>query len=342
MKKKLEKNILLTKNYTRDSSLIIQETWLKTLDRISLKPSSAVFSSPLICLDYLHDGAVEIWENEEMIKLIKKKIVVMCKKEPDKIKEILKQCRVGAKKLKAWEFNSWTEFKSYVEAVECYMASYPIMYYLAVEQRAIPGWARIIAKQLRDKDTYFVDNNKKIIDGLLRFKPALKKYVVCVRKDEVFGKIPPLPELKKRWRGFVVTSNGNICLGSLESCVKKIDNKIVLDKVVIKKGQKVFKGRVSSKGKVIGRVKIVKSVNDIKKVKKGDIVVAPMTNFDLMSALKLAAAIITDEGGIVCHASIIARELKIPCIIDVKIATEVFKDGDLIEVDANKGIIKKI
>ena len=53
-------------------------------------------------------------------------------------------------------------------------------------------------------------------------------------------------------------------------------------------------------------------------------------------------AIVTDEGGILSHAAIIAREMKKPCIIGTKIATKVFKDGDLVEVDANKGVVRKI
>ncbi|TSC53383.1 MAG: pyruvate, water dikinase, partial [Parcubacteria group bacterium LiPW_39] len=53
-------------------------------------------------------------------------------------------------------------------------------------------------------------------------------------------------------------------------------------------------------------------------------------------------AIITDQGGILCHAAIISREMEIPCIINTKIATKVLKDGDLVEVDAEKGIVKKI
>ena len=58
--------------------------------------------------------------------------------------------------------------------------------------------------------------------------------------------------------------------------------------------------------------------------------------------MKMAGAIITDEGGLTCHAAIISRELGTPCIIGVQVATEVLKDGDLVEVDANNGVIKKI
>ena len=53
-----------------------------------------------------------------------------------------------------------------------------------------------------------------------------------------------------------------------------------------------------------------------------------------------AKAIIADEGGLTCHAAIISREFKIPCIIGTKVATEVLKDGDFVEVDANQGIVR--
>jgi len=58
--------------------------------------------------------------------------------------------------------------------------------------------------------------------------------------------------------------------------------------------------------------------------------------------LKRAKAIVTDEGGITCHAAIIPHELKIPCIIGTKIPTKVLKDGDLVEVDAGKGVVRKL
>ena len=58
--------------------------------------------------------------------------------------------------------------------------------------------------------------------------------------------------------------------------------------------------------------------------------------------MKKAAAIVTDDGGLTCHAAIVARELKTPCVVGTKIATKVLKDGDMVEVDANKGIVKKI
>lgn len=65
-----------------------------------------------------------------------------------------------------------------------------------------------------------------------------------------------------------------------------------------------------------------------------------MTTPDYIQLIKKSSAIITDEGGLLCHAAIVAREFKKPCVIGTKIATKILKDGDLVEVDANKGIVK--
>lgn len=102
-----------------------------------------------------------------------------------------------------------------------------------------------------------------------------------------------------------------------------------------------FKGIISSLGKVSGKAKVCYSATDaLKKIKKGDILVASMTMPDYVPAMKKAAAIVTDEGGVTCHASIISRELKIPCIVGTRIATKVINDNDTIEVNANHGVVK--
>ena len=99
-------------------------------------------------------------------------------------------------------------------------------------------------------------------------------------------------------------------------------------------------GMIANKGKIIGKVKLVENKSDFKKFKKGNILVATMTRPEYVPLMKIAGAIVTNEGGITCHAAIISRELNKPCIIGTQVATETLKDGDLVEVDANKGIIK--
>lgn len=105
---------------------------------------------------------------------------------------------------------------------------------------------------------------------------------------------------------------------------------------------KEIKGFIASRGWASGKVKICESSTEIGKVENGDILVAAMTTPDFVPAMKRAVAIITDEGGVTSHAAIISRELGKPCIIGTKNATKILKDGDIVEVDANKGIVKII
>lgn len=109
-----------------------------------------------------------------------------------------------------------------------------------------------------------------------------------------------------------------------------------------------IKGTVAFGGKVRGRVVIVKeslsgtSKNIFKEITGDSILVTEMTSPDMVPAVKKALAVVTDVGGLLCHAAIIARELKKPCIIGTRIASSVLKTGDLVEVDADKGIVKII
>jgi len=106
---------------------------------------------------------------------------------------------------------------------------------------------------------------------------------------------------------------------------------------------KDFRGTIANQGKVIGKAKIIFSPSkDGHKLKKGDILVTSMTNLDFIPLMSKAAAIVTDEGGLLCHAAIISREMKKPCIVGTNIATKVLKDNDKILVNANHGVIKII
>ena len=102
---------------------------------------------------------------------------------------------------------------------------------------------------------------------------------------------------------------------------------------------KELTGMTASTGTAVGRVKVCSTIDSLKKVQEGDILVASMTRPEYVPAMRKAAAIITDEGGITCHAAIISRELGIPCIIGTKIATKVLKDNDLVEIKGNHGLI---
>lgn len=116
----------------------------------------------------------------------------------------------------------------------------------------------------------------------------------------------------------------------------------LIDNYYFKTSQKDITGQIGNKGFVRAKVKIILSHRDFKKLKKGEIIVSAMTRPDYAPILGKSGGIITDEGGIICHAAIISRELGIPCIIGTRVATKSLKDNDLVELDADKGIAKII
>jgi phosphoenolpyruvate synthase/pyruvate phosphate dikinase len=98
-------------------------------------------------------------------------------------------------------------------------------------------------------------------------------------------------------------------------------------------------GQVGNRGKYVGPVKVILNTYDFPKMEAGDVLVTTMTTPDFIALMQMSGAIVTDIGGLLCHAAIISRELKKPCIIGTKMATKTFKDGDMVEVDANVGTI---
>ncbi|OGM04462.1 hypothetical protein A2715_05160 [Candidatus Woesebacteria bacterium RIFCSPHIGHO2_01_FULL_39_32] len=150
------------------------------------------------------------------------------------------------------------------------------------------------------------------------------------------------PLIKERIKGWATLLwDGETFVFSGKSEVKRAIKKYNIFVEEASEGNQV-KGRVASTGKVRGKVRVVRSLKGIGKVEKGDILVATMTTPDYMLAIHKCAGIVTDEGGVTCHAAIISREFNIPCIVGTGNATQVLEDGDLVEVDAEKGIVRKL
>jgi phosphoenolpyruvate synthase/pyruvate phosphate dikinase len=180
------------------------------------------------------------------------------------------------------------------------------------------------------------------LDNLIRktiqtIYPSLTKYSDILAIDEIkTGNIPSLEILKKREEGFIYTDEKLF----LTTQQNKVENtyQIKLEQVDTKNVTKLH-GSSASMGQVKGKVRKVMSVKDLKNFKDGEILVSPMTMPDFAVVMKKASAIITDEGGITCHAAILAREFGIPCIVGTRIATQVLADGDIVEVDTEHEIV---
>lgn len=142
---------------------------------------------------------------------------------------------------------------------------------------------------------------------------------------------------KKAFKGFYGPVNGDILVA--EEAGKKLLEKIGKSDGFA--GQNI-KGQIAFRGVVKGRVCIIIKSEDFIKFREGDIIVTSMTRPEFVPIMQKAIAFVTDEGGITCHAAIVAREMKKPCVIGTKTATRILKDGDIIEVDANNGVVKII
>ncbi len=101
----------------------------------------------------------------------------------------------------------------------------------------------------------------------------------------------------------------------------------------------LLEGLGASPGIAFGQAKLVSDASELGKVKEGDILVAVMTTPDMVPAMKRAAAIVTDEGGMTCHAAIVSRELGCPAVVGTRKATQLLSDGMKITVDGEKGLV---
>lgn len=101
-------------------------------------------------------------------------------------------------------------------------------------------------------------------------------------------------------------------------------------------------GQIAYKGKVQGKVRIILDATKPHEFDEGDILVTGMTRPDYIPYIKKSAGFITDAGGILSHAAISAREFQKPCVIGTEVATKVLKEGQIVEIDAEKGVINII
>ncbi len=138
--------------------------------------------------------------------------------------------------------------------------------------------------------------------------------------------------IKDRNHCFFVHSEGKVMLH--ENALLEIKDDGIEDTEI--------KGRGTFPAHYRGKVKLIRNIEDIKEIGYGDVIVLQMTTTDLVTeGLEKAGAIITDEGGVTCHAALLSMEMNIPALIGTRIATKVLKDGDIVEIDTGKGTAKK-
>jgi len=331
--------VIFEKAYTRDYSMIIEEIWTKTFYR-------SVFSNDnpynTIIIDYINDGVMEVWENKEAINWYKEELFKKNQEDTEFFNIQMNDYEVFLKKMKNLlikkKTSSLKELKYFISLASKGMYYFLIFYYSAMDNRN----SQIIlnrAFKLRDEDKFFEAVDNFIRDSIEVIYPQTKGFTNTVLVEDL-DDMPERKILEQRYKNYIVDVDKYSCIINLQDFSKAhLNYEFIIDEVV---NNDLVKGQIAFKGKVTGKVRILKRKNQISEFKEGEVLLSPMTTPDFVPAMKRAAAIVTDEGGIVCHAAILARELKIPCVIGTKFATKVFKDGDQIEVDAEKGIVRKL
>lgn len=330
------------KIYTRDTSLIIQQAWFKAFHRgLDIIGAKSPYNTPVI--HYLYQGSIEIWENINCSNFFLDRLLEKNLNDSNFYDRTMNKYKKDISILQ----NKWAEGSAdnikdltlFIDSVFSAIARFIIFYYSANDPRT-PKKIRNKALRMREKDNLFASSDKFIRESLKKIYPEIKGYENCILKKEVIH-IPSLKILQSRKISFVIKGETCAKVETIEDFARKNSNYHFCFED-INTNQDYIKGQIAYKGIARGIVKILRYNDQVNEVNKGCVLVSPMTTPEHILAMKKAIAFVTDEGGITCHAAIVSREMKKPCIVGTKIATQVLHDGDEIEVDANKGIVKII
>ena len=282
---------------------------------------------------FFNKGLIEVWENKNFIKKI---MGVILKRNSDInfFKLLFKRYAILIKKLKDTNLKDSIYIDYLFEAISIFA-----IFWYGIQGSGTKKELQNKFVKIRDTDIIFDYNDKIVRQRLLKRFPKTKGFETVIFKDEFLSTIPKNDVLKKRLNNFIFIPEKYSKITDLNSFAKKINVEIA---VFEKTTNGLVKGTATYPGIIIGKVRIIKRKDEIDQMKKGEVLISPMTTPDVFIAINKACAIVTDEGGQLCHAAIISRELKIPCIVGTKNASEAFINGDLIEVNANKGIVKLI
>src|SRR3989344_1130534 len=300
--------------------------------------------SPYILIERA-DGTCYVWYNKEGVSWTNRVLAQRVKSDKAFLKKVETKVREGIKFIRPiYEEQRILDRKDLLIFIDEFLEAYPwieAMWWIKSMNVKELGVDNSNIVKLRDETEILSDGTEIVIrKSLEKLYPKLRILSSMIRLKELKSdKIPSKEVLGERMKGFVI-SDSDLILDNLNNFAKQ--NSYGLQRIEVDSSVSEIKGEVGFRGKVKGVVCKVMGHSDFGKIKDGQILVSPMTMVDFFPEMKKAIAFITDEGGITCHASIVARELRKPCIIGTRVATQILKNGDLVEVDVNEGIVRII
>lgn len=334
--------LMYTKQYTRDTTLIIQQAWCTALDAHRDTLGMHAFDGEILTLHYLHGGVIEIWEHPTWTQALMDTMLAINAENEDTFKRNVAEHAAAEALLRPfWEkgyTDSVAELRQVLDIVFTKMYFFDWMYYPSLDART-PQRIKDVVIPLREKDAYFDQTDRFIRKSLVAIYPHLAGYEQAILRSEIAAP-PPLDVLKRRCEQFVVVGEHESYEGDLAGF--KTGHPGIEFKIEQPFQKGMLTGQTGNAGMGRGRVRILLRKAQVSDMQKGEVLVSCMTTPDFTPAMQKAVAIVTDEGGIMCHAAIVARELGIPCLIGTRFATQILHDGDMVEVDAGSGALHVI
>jgi len=334
------------KIFSRDFSLPMIQVWYKA-EAFSPKPWGGKRQPIFPYIVFVREeGIVSSYYDVKGIKWIKNLIITEAKRNKFFFVELEKQINERLKPIKKiYEKGLTLDKKRLIKFIKDFKKAYPwveaMWWACEMSDKELGNLDISGLKKLR-KRTDKISSGTDIVvrKSLSKIFPKIRDFVHLLKIQEIEnGALPSLANLKKRNQGYIFTGNKLYINKSISEIERKFN--VRLPKNINVKINEI-KGLSANTGIVRGKVRKIMGYKDISLIKPGEILVSPMTMPDYLSAIKKAAAVVTDEGGTTCHAAIICRELNKPCIVGTKIATKVLSDGDSVEINANRGLVHKL
>ncbi|MEI8062326.1 MAG: PEP/pyruvate-binding domain-containing protein [bacterium] len=299
-------------------------------------------------------GGLDLYSHISTYEKLKKDYKFVFNKGVELKDKIINSKNLDAKDIRAF-FDTCTEYGVLYRLTEFFYTD------LAFEKKED---CQEIVENFKTFEELKLDGRKKLNEMLLIPNSIFEQVIVkiasdrCIDHSDIFhysmaeivdiinGKYVAKDVIDSRKVSYIIYSKNNEIFSVIGSKAK-----IIMDDLYLRThSSKELKGQTASKGFVRGKAKVIKvgisNYGNLSEVvdsmEMGQVLVAETTEPSIISACKKASAIVTNQGGMMSHAAIVAREMKIPCVVGTGNATELINDGDMIEVDADRGIVKII
>ena len=333
--------VILQKIFTREFPLVLVQIWGRRYKHIFSQDLKTTPRNIFVC----HRGLVEAYRGARVNHDVSTILLAKIKKDKNFISDFLQKHQNKISVFKQYFHDTNFTQKKFVNFLELILDFWQAIFislfvpsdkrFSAVDRHA----AMVFRKKIANFEYEIFHHIDVFLKNLYKDRGVAARYVYL--KEVVADRIPSQKVLwqRKKEKLFIVDDK-ILTFTQFRKLQKRFNFK--LETPIISRAVEEIKGQTACTGKVRGQVQLIMRNQDVNLFKAGRVLVSTMTVPTFLPAMRKAIAFVTDEGGITCHAAIVAREMKKPCIIGTKIATKVFKDGDKVEVDAEKGVVRKL